>query len=374
MPDFLVAALHGRKWTTNPVREWTRRDLVLIVLVAYVLFALVVAVFDSYPDRIRRTGDNVSYASETQAIRGDPHNAIAMHFLGYPLLCAPVAAVLHLSAMDALPIVSAIGSFTAIAIAGMLWGPWAAAWFAVVNLDWIQRSLLGGADPVFAAFVFAALLLARGHRWIAAALFASFATVVRPLGIFALLAIAVVLLSRRRFREFASAVIISTIIGCAYILLVRSLFGHGLSNLTWYRSMGLDHDRRFIPFITVFLQSPEHRLTGKNIAKTLAWTTFTACAVIAALRRPEMREAMRKAPVEWLFGALYAGSFLFFPAWWIEGEYPRYFAPVIPLCLVALRPWLPETRWIVWAVGLASVLLAAVEDMPSFSHVVRALL
>jgi len=142
----------------------------------------------------------------------------------------------------------------------------------------------------------------------------------------------------------------------------------------WYGSMGLGRDRHFIPFVTVFLQSPEHRLTWKNVAKTLAWTTFTAAAMAATAVRPEVRKAVRDAPVEWLFAALYSISFLFFPAWWIEGEYPRYYAPVIPFCIVALRPWLPERRWLVGVLGVASTLLAVVEDMPVFQHAMHKLL
>ncbi|MDP9360125.1 MAG: hypothetical protein M3P29_01605, partial [Acidobacteriota bacterium] len=122
-------------------KELGRRDVVAIVLVSYVWFALLIVAFGSYPSRVLHGGDNPSYAGESAAIRGAPSPAlIARHFLGYPLFVAPVAAVLHISDMHALPIVSTIFSLIAIFLAGELWGAWAAAWFAVINLDWIQRS------------------------------------------------------------------------------------------------------------------------------------------------------------------------------------------------------------------------------------------
>jgi hypothetical protein len=359
-------------------KEMGRRDLVAIVLVSYALFALLILVFDSYPSRVQHCGDNPSYAAESAAIRGAPPPAlIARHFLGYPLLAAPVAALLHISDMNALPIVSVIASLVAIFLASELWGAWAAAWFAVINLDWIQRSLLGGAEPLFVALIFACLLAARKERWTAAAIFGALATVVRPLGIFALIAIGVVLLWRRLFGKLAVAVIVSLVIGCAYLSLVGMLFGHSFDNFLWYRNMGLGHDRTFIPFVTIFMTYREHygdhQLTAKNLVKTLTWMTFTAAGIFAALSRRVTRESMRTLPVEWIFAAIYVASFLFFPAWWIEGEYPRYLAPVIPPLLVALRPWLPEDRRIMWTVGILSITLSAVEDMPVFTRLLHAL-
>lgn len=274
---------------------------------------------------------------------------------------------------DALPIVSAIVSLLAIFLAGELWGAWAAAWFAVVNLDWIQRSLLGGAEPLFAALIFAALLAARRERTSAAAVLGALATVVRPLGIFALAALGIVLLRRRRFRELSLAVGINVVIGFAYLALVGALYGHPDNNFIWYRHMGLGRDRTFVPFVTIFISFRDQLITGKNMTKTLAWMTFTLAAVIAAARRPAIREEMREHSVEWLFGAIYVASLFFFPAWWIEGEFPRYLVLVIPMLLVALRPWFPEDRRVVWTIGLFSVTLAAVEDMPFFSRALHAL-
>jgi hypothetical protein len=360
-------------------KELSRRDLIAIVLVSYAWFALLILAFDSYPSRVVHCGDNPSYAGESAAIRGAPPPAmIARHFLGYPLAAAPVAALLRTSDMTALPIVSIVASLAAIFLAGELWGAWAAAWFAVINLDWIQRSLLGGAEPLFVALIFACLLAARKDRWTLAAIFGALATIVRPLGIFALIALGVVLLRRRRFGPLALAVVVSLAVGCAYLGLVAALFGHSFGNFAWYQSMGLGHDRTFIPFVTIFRTYGElhdgHQLTIKVLIKTLAWMTFTLAGIAAAVSRRGTRETMRSWPVEWIFAAIYVASFLFFPAWWIEGEYPRYLAPVIPMLLVALRPWIPSGRLIIWIVGLLSVTLAAVEDMPGFSHALHALL
>jgi hypothetical protein len=340
----------------------TKRELALLVFVCYVWFAVLVVATGNYHERISGTGDNHWYGQESAAIRG-ARPMDSRHFLGLPLLAAPLAAILPIDDLDAVAIVSILASAGAIAFVAELWGVWAAAWFAVANLDWIQRSLLGGAEPLFSLLLFAALLAARRERFVAAATFASLATIVRPMGIFALLAIGLTLLWRRRFRELALAVAVSLAIGAAYLGVVQKAFGHSLGNLAWYRDMGLGHDRTFIPLVTLPLSWSEHGFTMKVMVKALVWTLFTLAAVAAAVRLREIRTLAATHPVEWLFGALYLASFLAFPAWWIEGEISRYLIPVFPLMLLALRPWLPEDRRVVWVVGILAVSLAALEDV-----------
>ncbi|MEO6259375.1 MAG: hypothetical protein ABIP63_03460 [Thermoanaerobaculia bacterium] len=353
---------------TDPMpQELRRRDLTVLVAVSYALFVLLIVTFDSYPSRVLHGGDNLSYAAYSAAIRGEHPTALsARHFLGYSLVVAPLAALFGTSDMNALPVVSILASLVAIFLAGELWGAWVAAWFAVINLDWIQRSLLGGAEPLFVALIFACLMAAKRERWTSAAILASLATVVRPLGLFALMALGIVLLQRRRFGILAVAVGVGLVVGGIYLALVAHLSGHSLDNFAWYRSMGLGHDRSFIPFVTIWSSFAAHRLTAKNVIKTLVWMTFTVAGISAAFGRAEHRQRMRACPVQWIFAGLYLASFLFFPAWWIEGEYPRYLVPVIPALLVAVEPWLPPNRWVLWTVSLFSVTLAAVEDMPAF--------
>ena len=357
-------------------KDLGRRDAAAIVLASYLWFLLLIVAFDSYPSRVVLSGDNRWYALDSAAIRGlASPPPLARHFVGYPLLAAPVAAILHIDDVYALPLVSIPFSLLAIFLASELWGAWAATWFAIINLDWIiQRSLLGGAEPLFAALIFAALLAARRERWNMAALFGAVATVVRSLGIVVLLALGIELIRARRPRSLLIAISISVAIGVAYLWIVGAVFGNPAGNFHWYRQMGLGHDRTFVPFVTIFLSFRDQLITAKNLAKTLAWMSVTLAAIIAAVRRPEMRAALTRDRVEWLFATIYVASFLLFPAWWIEGEFPRYLVPVIPMLFVALRPWLPSDRRILGTIGILSATLAAVEDMPWFSRALSALL
>ena len=62
-----------------------------------------------------------------------------------------------------------------------LWGGWVAGFFAILNFDWMQRSYLGGSEPLFVALLFASFLAIRKERWWLACVLASLSTVVRPL-------------------------------------------------------------------------------------------------------------------------------------------------------------------------------------------------
>lgn len=349
-----------------------RRELAVYVLVLYAWFAVLVVAFDDYANRMRHTGDNASYAGESAAVRGAPPPGMtAQHFLGYSMAAAAVAKVFHTSDWNALAIVSILASLGAVMLAGELWGGVIAAWFAVMNLDWVQRSLLGGAEPLFVLLIFGSLYAVRRERWLPAAILGALSTIVRPLGIFVLVAIGIELLRRRRVSAAAGAVAVSLAVAAGYLALVRALFGDAFGNFRWYSKWGLGHDRTFVPYVTLFLSYRDHLLTKRNVAKTLAWTTLTLVGVAAAIRRRALREEMREHRAEWLFGAVYLASFFFFPAWWIEGEYSRYLAPVIPLLLAALRPWVPANRAVLWIGGVLGVTLAAAKDMPAFTRLLH---
>src|SRR5437016_11113175 len=131
-------------------------------------------------------------------------------------------------------LVSFVSSFISIALAYRLWGGWIAGLFAVLNFDWLQRSFLGGSEPLAVALIFAAFLAVRRKNYLLAALFAALSTIVRPLGIFSLLAIGMVLLYRREYKKLTGAIFIGAGIGALYILPLRLYFGDSLATVHSY--------------------------------------------------------------------------------------------------------------------------------------------
>ncbi|MBV9573300.1 MAG: hypothetical protein JOY93_04550, partial [Acidobacteriales bacterium] len=185
-----------------------------------------IKLFGSYAGRVDGFGDNDAYIPIASAIRHwDFHGVSVRHFWGLPYLMAFVSFITRAPERTALLLVSFASSFVSIALAYELWGGWVAAFFAVLNFDWMQRSFLGGAEPLFMALLLAGFLIARKGRWPLAALFSALCTTVRPVGFFALLAIAAVLLWRREFRQCALATLIGLAVGALYALPLKLYFG-----------------------------------------------------------------------------------------------------------------------------------------------------
>lgn len=114
---------------------------------------------------------------------------------------AAASGVTTISDQSSLLLISFASSFLSAAFSYRLWGGWVAGLFAVLNFDWMQRSFLGGSEPLAVALIFGAFLAVRRDRYLLAALLASLSTIVRPLSIFCLIGIGVVLLYRHEYRS-----------------------------------------------------------------------------------------------------------------------------------------------------------------------------
>jgi hypothetical protein len=119
----------------------------------------------------------------------------------------------HTSYWTSILVLSMVCAFVSIALSDRLWGGWVAGVFAVCSRDWMERAVIEGAEPLFLELVFGSFLAARREKWALAAFLAAFRTVVRPMGIFALIAVGMVLLIRRDYRRFAAASSIGLVVG-----------------------------------------------------------------------------------------------------------------------------------------------------------------
>jgi hypothetical protein len=164
-------------------------------VVTGVVFVAFVSLFRAYTAAVDDFGDSSAYMTLASAIRHwDFRNVVIKQFWGLPYAMAALSTITRISDRTSLLVISAIASFVSVMLAWRLWGGWIAGFFAILNFDWLQRSYLGGSGPLFVALLFGSFLAVRKERWLIAALLASFATVVRPLGLFALVGIGVALL------------------------------------------------------------------------------------------------------------------------------------------------------------------------------------
>jgi len=221
--------------------------------VTSIVFITTILAFRDYHSTVNHFGDSSAYTDVASAIRHWNFSGLQIkQFWGYPYAMAVVSRVTTISDQSSLLLISFASSFLTAAFAYRLWGGWIAGFFVALNFDWMQRSFLGGSEPLAVALIFGAFLAVRRNRYLLAALLASVSTVVRPLGIFCLIAVGVVLLYRREYRKFAGAVLIGAFVGALYMLPLMRYFGDPLATVhsihfSVFRSMQSLRERSYTP-------------------------------------------------------------------------------------------------------------------------------
>jgi len=248
-----------------------------------------------------------------------------------------------------------------VALACRLWGGWVAGFFAVLNFDWMQRSCLGGAEPLFVALLFAAFLAVRQEKWLLAVSLASLSTVVRPLGVLALLGIGITLLWRREFGKCALAAVIALVVGGLYILPLGLYFGAPWANVARYRQADWEGGHLVgLPFYAIIKGTLMYPQPWTNLALTFGWILFVLAGVAAMLSTSRFRKYARTHPVEVIFAVTYVVFLYTYDSpYWARGTFPRFGIPIIPFVLWALLPWIPKSHRLLWALGIVSSVLAA---------------
>ncbi len=218
---------------------------------------------------------------------------------------AAVSSVTRLSNLHALLAISVLASLVAVGMIYKLWGGWVALAFVILSREWLERSLLGGAEPLFLALLFSGFLAARREKWGLAALLASLATVVRPMGIFGLVGIGLVLIQRREYRKFALASAIGSGIGLLYILPLKLYFGDPMANVRGYDHADWSSNSAVtFPFAAIVHNALAGGSTRLNVARTVVWIAFILAAAALMVISGNLL-LYTTAPTEIIFWALY---------------------------------------------------------------------
>lgn len=338
----------------------TRRELLFLQGLTGLSFIITFVCFRAYLPAVASFGDNWGYLTIAKDIQGWHFAGLEPKlFWGAPYAIALVSMVFHWSGAVSLDVISIASCFGSVIVARNLWGGWVAAFFLATNFAWIQRCFLGGSEPLFVLLIFASLAYARKERWPDAALLASLATIVRPLGIFLLLAIGLVLSARKRYQECSLAVVVSLVIGFAYMLPLWLYFGDPLATYHGYHHDWDSASPIGLPLVALLRGAfaPGRPLT--NLLLNGAWFAFAILGCVLMLRnfrcvRPERR-------IEWLFALLYLGFLLTYNSTvWAFSELPRFLIPVAPILLSEIENWLPRKRALVYPLAFCGGVLAAI--------------
>lgn len=324
---------------------WTRIEKpILLWALCAASFMAVTLSLRSYPSAIMEFGDSGSYMNVAKAI-GSWHFAglQVLQFWGVSYVLALVAIATHAPLLAALVAVSAGSSAAVTLLANRLWGWHVAALVTALNFDWMQRSLLGGSEPLFMLLLLGAFLAVRHERWWLASLMASLATTVRPLGICALVAIGLVLLYRRQYGRFAAAFATGVLVGSLYVLPLQLYMHDPLATVHSYET---SRPLFGIPFVAILEGTFHEHPPLTNLLLSYFWIVLVVGGILLLSLTRACSRYRRDYPVEFLFALFY--TFMVccynYPHWAL-GNFARFSIPAIPFALVgwrdALTPHVP---------------------------------
>jgi hypothetical protein len=340
----------------------SQTELAALIVLSFLLFVLVVSLMRNYFVAVDDFGDSQAYMNLASAIRHwDFYGIVIKQFWGLPYAMAALSKLTGLSDRTALLVFSFGPSMLAGLMARRLWNGWIAAYFAILNFDWLQRSCLGGSEPLFVCLLFAAFISVRRERWLLASLLASLATVVRPLACFALVGIGLSLLWKRDFRKFGVATAIGLLVGALYAIPLAAHFGDPLATVNSYHDKAWAGGRVFgFPFYAIIKGTLLELPPWTNLIFSFGWIFLVSGAVIVMAKSAQFRAYCRTHMVETLFLVPYLWClYTYNYPHWARGNFARFAIPILPFVFLSLYRWLPKDRRILWPLGVVSSILAA---------------
>lgn len=338
-------------------------EIMLLALVGSLLFAGTISIFSRYGSAVESFGDSSAYESVASALqRGTLEGLQIKQFWGYPYAIAALAMVAHISIQTSLLLISWVSCFVSIALGYRLWGGWIAGFFAILNFAWMQRSFLGGSEPLAVALIFGAFLAVRQKHYLSAAFLAALTTIVRPLGVFCLIGIGIDLLYRRQYKKLALSVLIGAIVGELSVLPLALHFGSALATVHSYQEARTSLFG--YPFYAIIKGTILYPAPLTNLLLSFGWIALVLAGLLRMAKKTEFHRYTKEHPVEILFALPYTLLiFCYNYPVFARSNFPRFIIPVLPIVFVALATWLPRNRRVIWALGAVMPTLAALSAL-----------
>jgi len=355
----------------------SQTEISALISLSFVIFVVLIWIATPYLALVENFGDSGGYINLASAIRHwDFQGVIVKQFWGLSYAMALLSKVTGLSDRTALLTLSLLPSLASGLLVRRLWDGWIAGYFAVLNFDWLQRSCLGGSEPLFVFLIFFALLSARRERWLVASLLASLATVVRPLGFFALAGIGIALLMKRDFRRVFATTAIGLLVGILYAVPLATHFGDPLANVNSYHSSQWQGGWLFgFPFYAIIKGTILYRAPWTNLVLSFGWIFLVLAGVAAMIGSSQFRSYARTHVVETVFliGYLWCLFTYNYPHW-ARSNFPRFAIPIVTFVLFALYRWIPKDRRLLWPLAVLMPMLAASSALGivNVAHMLRA--
>ncbi len=311
--------------------------------------------------------DNGTYIAASEAIRTGQWSAPTdspTPFFGFPALIAAVTRATAVDAWVAVIAISLLSTLITCACLRQLYGAPAVVSPFIVSWDWVGICVLGGSEAPFCACLFVAFLCARWGRWRTAATLAAIATTIRPVGVFALIALFVTTMHQRSWRTAVDIAIIGLAVGAMYLAAVGSLTGDPWINFRTYRADWNTGWPVGPPFIALVHSA------GTLFLRFGMWIGVRVMVIVAVTAAAGIHVAYRIArgprtlpAAEGVFAVLVVAFLLCYPFRNMAYEWPRFLIPAVPILTGAYGSVVPNDRRLLWLLVLANVGLLSIAWM-----------
>jgi hypothetical protein len=345
----------------------SQKELLVMAIVSAAVMWLTALVLHRAGNLVAGYGDNDAYLAVANAILHWDFRQIGIqHFMGYPYFIALVSLLFRVPTVLALWLVAFGSSLLSVWLAARLFGTVAAGYFALTNFAWLQLSFLGGSEPLAVALGLGALLAFRRNRVFLAALLASLSVTVRPLMIFVLVGIGLLLLCRKQFGAFFIALGTGLAIGTLYMLPLVRYFGDPLLTVHSYTARDYGGGGVAGPHGHLF-GWPFHGIVAGTLAYPAPWSNLLlsffwiglVLAGVGMMFSSRFRKYAKAYPNEAIFCGLYLlVVFCYDYLIWARGTFIRFSIPALPFVFYALLRFLPKDRRILWCLSVVGAVLA----------------
>jgi hypothetical protein len=337
-------------------------EALLVISFALIIELLLIVRHGLFWDATSHWLDNPSYTNITLVLLGRKTSSSLTehHFWGFPYLTAAVSTTTSASIPFCMSAISIAAALCTCVLIHRLYGGWVATAFAALSVEWLRLSLLGGSEPLFMCLLLASFVGVRSNHWAVAGLIAAAATTVRPVGAIALVSMAGVLVTQRKWKTLGVLTALAAGVACLYFIPVYLLLGDPLINIERYRSdWGASGVPLSLPFSTMIesYRKMTHEGAWGYWTHFIMWPLIVLASLAFLVFSKARWRLLNEHPVEAAFAALYLAFLVSYAYIGIAWHLPRFIIPLLPMLLFLMRDMLPKSRWIVYSgVALTAVI------------------
>lgn len=358
------------------------KALIKFWLIAFILTHLIILIASKhYWTVLEQFGDNGPYSTISTAFYNADLSYMKgfyKHFWGLPFLMTLVRWPTGMNENFVIVLLSLLFSSLSLYYVSKLYSISTAFIFAFFSIDWIQRSFLGGAEPLFIALTFSSLYLYSQNNnstsdTLKYSSLAALSCLVRPVGIFLLISIGLDQIHRREFKKLSISVCSSLIIGGIYLAIVYQLTGSAFAHFQTYHETDWNSSSPLaLPFVNLFKSFMALNFPLLNTVKVSLWVILSSLTAIMMIFNAGFKAYFQNHKVQLYYFLLH---FLFVVSYnsteWAWSQLPRFIVPILPIIACLISRYLRFEKYLLPALYLLGTTLASLSAISIYEVITR---